>query len=686
MFCSNCGARLGEADRFCSTCGAPASSAPTEPRAARTPRRSDADKVAALITRIQSGRDDSAFSELFEQTKRYVAFLVRKSGVPESDVDDVLQNVFVSIYRDLPALRDPLAGLGWIKSLACHRAADFLRSRHNELLADEQTQDWLSGGGEGTAADEGSLASSFDLPGEAFEREEVCQVIRSFIEELPQDQQRLFLTRYMGGLSSSDIAQSWGLNANTVRSQLSRARKTLQERIDSYSEERGYKLYAMDGVALALLLFQGELDATQVNCTAAQVISRLSAPAPAPGAPSAAVPAPAGGQASTAVATAAKAGVPFAVKLAGMVVAATVLGGGASYGLWRANEAPRPQGQAQEEVGAQEGEKEPALDRQRVAALYVSTLDQVSSYDFFEGLEGMAPSGSYSYALADMNQDGIPELVVEADAGAGMSAVRVFSSNADGSKLLAPSGSLVTGAASAGGFRGGVLASSKADGLLYSILSSGSGSVSVYRAHIEGERLVQGDPVYQFNVASGDDGFSAESQPLEFTASADRAPLYAWAGMEAPETAQGSAPSGGSSLDAAIAAARGQGLSVYTGTLRIVSGYELLEIQRSQSAGMDLGSINAEEAFGSRALSSDYAILMLDGPTDVLAGNGDGMGQREATTTMICLLGENGDVSSWQAHDGQRVTVSIDPNRSWWPSDASLPLGVPRTMTGQLLS
>jgi len=680
MFCSNCGAQLGETDRFCSACGTPVSAAPApvpvRPRAARTSRQGDAEEVATLITRIQSGRDAAAFSELFEQTKRYVAFLVRRSGVPENDVDDVLQNVFVSIYRDLPTLRDPRAGLAWIKSLACHRAADFLRSRHDELLVDEQTQDWLSEGEDGTVADAGTLASSFALPEEALEREEVRQIIRSFIEELPQDQQRLFLTRYLGGLSSSDIAQSWGMNANTVRSQLSRARKALQERIDSYSEEHGYKLYAMDGVALALLLFQGDLDATQVGSTASQVLSRTSAVAPTPAASPA--PAPAG----TATGAAVKAGLPIAAKLAGVVVAATVLGGGAGYGLWRANEALHPQVQVQEEPSAQEAEEEkPALDKQKVAELYGDTLDQISSYDFFEGFEGMSPSGSYSYALADMSEDGIPELIVEARAGSGMSAVRVFSSNADGSTLLAPGGSLLTGVAPAGGFRGGVLASNKANGLLYTTLSSVDGSVDVYRAHIEGERLGQGQPVFQVNMATEDASYSAEIQPLEFTDSSDRAPLYAWAGMQVPEPSSGS-----SALDQAMADARTQGLSVYEGTLRIVSGYELLEIQKSQDTGMDLGSINVEEVFGLRALSESYAILMLGEPTDVLANNGDGMGQREAAATMICLRGENGDVSSWQPYDGQRVTISIDPSRSWWPSDASLPLGVPRTQTGQVLS
>ena len=291
MYCAHCGAQLETDALFCSNCGRRVSSETSrdlgssdyeQGRAQARPSAGDgraagsynefAERVAELIKRVQAGRDPGAFAQLFEQTKRYVAFCVRSNGVSESAVDDVLQNVYISVYNDLGSLRDPRAGLGWIKGIAYHRSADFLRARR-DVLADEATQDWLAGSEEGGPMDDGVLASSFPLPENVVESAEVQQVIRGFIHELPENQQRLFIARYVEEVSAEDIARTWGLNANTVRSQLLRVRRTLQAKIDAYGQAQGCKLYAVDGAAVAWILFHSDIASMHVGITAADVMA-----------------------------------------------------------------------------------------------------------------------------------------------------------------------------------------------------------------------------------------------------------------------------------------------------------------------------------------------------------------------------------------------------------------------------
>ena len=64
--------------------------------------------------------------------------------MPESDVDDVLQDVYVSVYQNIGRLRDPRAALAWIKSTAFRRSVNFLTRTHDEVMAEEDTQDWLA--------------------------------------------------------------------------------------------------------------------------------------------------------------------------------------------------------------------------------------------------------------------------------------------------------------------------------------------------------------------------------------------------------------------------------------------------------------------------------------------------------------------------------------------------------------
>ena len=57
---------------------------------------------------------------------------------------------------------------------------------------------------------------------------------------------------------------------------------------------------------------------------------------------------------------------------------------------------------------------------------------------------------------------------------------------------------------------------------------------------------------------------------------------------------------------------------------------------------------------------------------------------------MICLAIDGdvaeGSVSAWEQYDGQKVTVTIDPMQTMWPSDVRLPINTPHTGTAAVVS
>jgi|GEM_PF-4956167 len=128
--------------------------------------------------------------------------------------------------------------------------------------------------------------------------------------------------------------------------------------------------------------------------------------------------------------------------------------------------------------------------------------------------------------------------------------------------------------------------------------------------------------------------------------------------------------------DAAIAEAQNKGRVVLSGTVRVVNGRELCEMH----------NIDIETLFGDQAAREEqttYIIVMLDEETSLECMSGDGTGLRTDTATMISLTKQ--DPVWWREHEGERVLIAISPTETWWPSDASLPVGEPRTPHVQVI-
>ncbi len=91
----------------------------------------------AVVEAARRG-DRAAFAELYLRYARMVHGLLLAS-VPRTDVDDLVQDVFLVAMRRLDSLREAAAFPGWLAAIARHRAADYYRRHapdHLPLAAD----------------------------------------------------------------------------------------------------------------------------------------------------------------------------------------------------------------------------------------------------------------------------------------------------------------------------------------------------------------------------------------------------------------------------------------------------------------------------------------------------------------------------------------------------------------------
>lgn len=91
--------------------------------------------VAGLVAAARDG-DHAAFHELYRNFSRMVHGILL-ARVPYEAVEDLVQDVFLQAFRQLPRLRDPAAVGGWLAAIARNLSRDhFRRARETSELTD----------------------------------------------------------------------------------------------------------------------------------------------------------------------------------------------------------------------------------------------------------------------------------------------------------------------------------------------------------------------------------------------------------------------------------------------------------------------------------------------------------------------------------------------------------------------
>jgi len=177
----------------------------TAPRASAAAQDQRTNRPLATTIRSIAAGDQDAFTRLYTDYARMVhAILLGR--VPRRDVDDLVQDVFLTAYTRIGELREPEAFGGWIAAIARNRATDHLRRSHpQEPLPDE-----MPGG-------DSSDAETF--------------AILDVIRKLPEAYRETLLMRLVEGMSGAEIAARSGLTPASVRVNLHRGMKMLRERL-----------------------------------------------------------------------------------------------------------------------------------------------------------------------------------------------------------------------------------------------------------------------------------------------------------------------------------------------------------------------------------------------------------------------------------------------------------------------
>lgn len=180
-----------------------------------------------LITAILGG-NESAFAQLVDRYKDRVYRLLGRYCRDAVECEDLLQEVFLKVFRKLHTFQRESAFFTWLYRIAVNAATDHLsRASHRRLrLVDDDA-----------VLDAGSARADGNDPTAPLMAAELAAVTRQLVESLPEKFRTILVLREFEDLSYTEIAAVLQIQLGTVESRLFRARQRFKEALERLHPE-----------------------------------------------------------------------------------------------------------------------------------------------------------------------------------------------------------------------------------------------------------------------------------------------------------------------------------------------------------------------------------------------------------------------------------------------------------------
>lgn len=170
---------------------------------------------ATLVVRAREG-DPGAFEMLVRRYQRRIYQFALRMTASVGDAEDITQEVFLTVWRRLPTIRQEAAFTGWLFRTAANACFNLLQRRRptSELIVDP-------------------VADALD-PARAVVSSQQLAALTAALGSLTPEQRAVWLLREAHGQSYDEIARIVDTTAHAVRGRLSRARVQLAELMQSW--------------------------------------------------------------------------------------------------------------------------------------------------------------------------------------------------------------------------------------------------------------------------------------------------------------------------------------------------------------------------------------------------------------------------------------------------------------------
>jgi RNA polymerase sigma-70 factor (ECF subfamily) len=181
--------------------------------------KGERDEDFSLIREFIEGKE-STFRILVYKHKDKVRNLIFLTLGDTEFVDDISQDVFISVYHKLDEFRFESKFTTWLYRITVNKCRDYLRKKRvRSIFVPIKDSD--------TEYGTGPFSEDVDIP----------NLVRSAIDKLPEKLRIPLVLRDIEGLSYKEIADQLGTEVGTIKSRIFRARESLKLILEPYQKE-----------------------------------------------------------------------------------------------------------------------------------------------------------------------------------------------------------------------------------------------------------------------------------------------------------------------------------------------------------------------------------------------------------------------------------------------------------------
>lgn len=189
-----------------------------------------------LIKKCQQG-DVEAFEKLILSYQKKVYTIAYRYMGRREEAEDLAQEAFIKVYRSLKTFRGDSSFSTWLYHVVTNVCRDALRKNSRKL--EEDSLDCAVTTEKGEIRRE--IVDWSMSPALLYEQKELGEFLQSLIDQLSPEYKAVIVMREIQDMSYDEIAQAMDCSLGTVKSRLSRARKTMRDMIESSMEQRSEK-------------------------------------------------------------------------------------------------------------------------------------------------------------------------------------------------------------------------------------------------------------------------------------------------------------------------------------------------------------------------------------------------------------------------------------------------------------
>jgi len=161
-----------------------------------------------------STTQEKAFKTLVEKYKERLYWHIRRIVLDHDDADDVLQNTFIKVYRNIQSFNEDSAIYTWMYRIATNEALSFLqkKAKFYDATSDELQQKML----------ENLRADTY------FDGDEIQMKLQEAIATLPEKQRLVFNMKYFEELKYEDMSSILETSVGALKASYHHAVKKIE--------------------------------------------------------------------------------------------------------------------------------------------------------------------------------------------------------------------------------------------------------------------------------------------------------------------------------------------------------------------------------------------------------------------------------------------------------------------------